>query len=730
MEGSERPEALPSPLPPEEDADADGILNDRDGCPSTPKRAEPVVDGCAAVEIVANAQRLIEPVAAAVELAADGVGARYLLGENAGPLAEQVRGAERAVVHGLELIERGSICDAVSALGEGANALGEAGRATGEVVLRRQDELLAQIEPGEGDADGKDVAAAELDYRLELVRRAERTARDLGEIGRELCGQVAGPRTFDGTILTTDDARGFVELRDGTLIVLADRFDMEVINEGVAVRIRGTAFVDGTGVGDGGTLLGEEEAPDTPDEVAPAQCMHLRVAPFQPFNPPVANVSAQSLVLHDPRGYTSGGRLRLEDLMRLGVVSSRCPQSDASTLNFVRHSLQIQWRKDGAIYWKTLAADLVPGEHPVQLPTGQSATHGELRIRQRVQNCLKTISQPPSPPTLTCSVPQTQVSQELPTTIYPWASLGSLSYESTVFSLEDWDTTSHDVGSVDFYGFESFLDPGPTKSYQAFGYSPLGTKTIVTVTAANPYFAVYQKDLYDAFAPDEDILFSNLLLESAVGTRQRASLIWPRIIGTRNGFPFWYAAELPDQLVRDRVEDCSVDSFYRLPWKAGTAIGVGQGNLTTGSHKNEAAYAYDFSLALNQKIRAARGGVVDFIRDWITTNWNPNENEEPPPNTNLAFGNYVRITHQDGTYAWYMHIKHYGVLVGEGWEIQRGQPIARTGNTGRSTGPHLHFQVQQSPTDGAQTMLAIFDGCYYPQTGDNPTSTNSNPNYP
>ena len=54
-------------------------------------------------------------------------------------------------------------------------------------------------------------------------------------------------------------------------------------------------------------------------------------------------------------------------------------------------------------------------------------------------------------------------------------------------------------------------------------------------------------------------------------------------------------------------------------------------------------------------------------------------------------GNYVAIYHGDGVYSYYMHCSKLSVGVGE--EVSRGQQVALSGNTGISTGPHLHFAI-------------------------------------
>ncbi|WP_051217149.1 peptidoglycan DD-metalloendopeptidase family protein [Paenibacillus assamensis] len=61
--------------------------------------------------------------------------------------------------------------------------------------------------------------------------------------------------------------------------------------------------------------------------------------------------------------------------------------------------------------------------------------------------------------------------------------------------------------------------------------------------------------------------------------------------------------------------------------------------------------------------------------------------------SHYARGNYIIISHVNGLETWYMHLNSIQVRVGD--QVAKGDKIGELGNTGRSTGPHLHFQVMQ-----------------------------------
>ncbi|WP_406172468.1 M23 family metallopeptidase [Streptomyces sp. NBC_00996] len=64
-----------------------------------------------------------------------------------------------------------------------------------------------------------------------------------------------------------------------------------------------------------------------------------------------------------------------------------------------------------------------------------------------------------------------------------------------------------------------------------------------------------------------------------------------------------------------------------------------------------------------------------------------------------AYGNAIVIKHGNGTYSQYAHLSRIDVRVGQ--VVATGQHIALSGNTGNSSGPHLHFEIRTTPNYGS-----------------------------
>ena len=127
--------------------------------------------------------------------------------------------------------------------------------------------------------------------------------------------------------------------------------------------------------------------------------------------------------------------------------------------------------------------------------------------------------------------------------------------------------------------------------------------------------------------------------------------------------------------------------LYRLPFKKGKTYRINQGANGKFSHNHPVSrYAIDFGLKIGDPVYAARGGLIVSAIDWFTRNGGREL---------IDFANRVVILHDDGTIASYVHLAPNGVLVREGDHVTRGQVIARSGNTGFTRGPHLHFVVRK-----------------------------------
>jgi murein DD-endopeptidase MepM/ murein hydrolase activator NlpD len=144
------------------------------------------------------------------------------------------------------------------------------------------------------------------------------------------------------------------------------------------------------------------------------------------------------------------------------------------------------------------------------------------------------------------------------------------------------------------------------------------------------------------------------------------------------------------------------DYVYRLPFPQGQTFSVLQGFHGTFSHRGSAEFAIDFNCPVATQVLAARPGLV------VAANAAAQGSGTSPEWLGYRRTNFVLVQHDDGTLGEYMHLAPSGIQVKPGQRVDRGTPLALSGNTGFSSTPHLHFHVMTAGLDGVTTRSFPF----------------------
>ena len=140
--------------------------------------------------------------------------------------------------------------------------------------------------------------------------------------------------------------------------------------------------------------------------------------------------------------------------------------------------------------------------------------------------------------------------------------------------------------------------------------------------------------------------------------------------------------ELPPLASADHYLPTAFDGKYS--WPAQGVLTSGYGWRWGRMHKG-----IDIAAPIGTPIVAAAEGVI------ISAGWNSG-----------GYGNLVKMKHPDGSISLYAHNNR--ILVRRGQKVKQGQQIAEMGTTGRSTGPHLHFEIR-SNNNAAINPIALLN---------------------
>ncbi|MGK0386431.1 MAG: hypothetical protein ACI849_001047 [Patiriisocius sp.] len=138
------------------------------------------------------------------------------------------------------------------------------------------------------------------------------------------------------------------------------------------------------------------------------------------------------------------------------------------------------------------------------------------------------------------------------------------------------------------------------------------------------------------------------------------------------------------------------------------------GNHHFITHGTGQRYAYDIAKVVDGSLYSGDGGTNEDTHTFgarlnapgngkiIALENNIEDNSRPgivndDINTSNIAGNYIMIDHLNGEYSMMAHFKKGTIIVSVGDTVAKGQEVGKAGNSGNSTGPHVHYHIQNTP---------------------------------
>jgi hypothetical protein len=142
---------------------------------------------------------------------------------------------------------------------------------------------------------------------------------------------------------------------------------------------------------------------------------------------------------------------------------------------------------------------------------------------------------------------------------------------------------------------------------------------------------------------------------------------------------------------------------YRAPLAPAASYTVTQAPPDAFTHRDPVSrHAIDIAMPVGSAVHAAREGtVINVAHRYFRGGTQQAMMDE---------ANFVQVLHDDGTSAVYAHLQLDSVRVRPGQRVERGEYIASSGNTGFSTGPHLHFVVLRNAGLRSESVPVRFAG--------------------